>query len=327
MYIDRTPNLSRWIQLILLCLQYQGFHAATYSFTSDGTWKEQSQNHCDHYLCIPTTNLTWTPTTDNFKFYDNVTACDGLVKRGVKEILFYGDSYMRHIYAAMLITLNGNYKEGSLANPANSPSCRYQSQFLEKSCNTYSLNHNGIVCGGQIHLDPLLIGYGNMNDCSKHNGTVALWSFGNHQLQRGRWGINNATIFSGEFAKGICKDMNQAKANSLNQLEQGIQPSHTGSINGTCSIWWVSTHQRLMQHYWDESPEMVKNYNTEMRNFYDSGSCGYVNYIDVYNMTDKLFTNHSEVAKQHMSFDHVHWGFEANLQKAQIILNALLSSP
>lgn len=30
--------------------------------------------------------------------------------------MFYGDSYMRHIYAAMLITLNGNYESGSLAN-------------------------------------------------------------------------------------------------------------------------------------------------------------------------------------------------------------------
>jgi hypothetical protein len=322
------PSLNVLVLLVvLLCCIWVG-SINGFSFTSDGSWKEHtSDRECDHYLCIPTTNLTWTPNTYQNKFYDNVTACDALLKRGVREILFYGDSYMRHIYAAMLITLNGNYEAGSLSNPTNTPHCRYKTQFMEKNCNTMQLNHNGIVCDGKIHLDPLLTGYGNMNDCSKHNGTVVLWSFGNHQLGRGRYGINNATLFSNLFATSICKDMNVRKAESLELRSKGIQPSHTGSINGTCSVWWVSTHQRLAAHYMDEAPHIVKDYNTGMRQFFDEGACGFKNYVDVYNMTEQLCMNHTELAKQHMSFDHVHWGFEANLQKAQIILNALLSSP
>lgn len=232
-------------------------------------------------------------------------------------MLFYGDSYMRHIYAAMLITLSGNFKDGSLANPESTPHCRYQTQFSEKSCNTFSMNHNGRVCGGKIHLDPLLTGFSEMRECSKQNGTVALWSFGNHQLSRGRVGINNATAFSDFFSQTVCPLMKEAK----------VKGGNTGAIAGTCSVWWVSTHQRLVAHYEDEVPERVLGYNLGMRKYFDEDNCGNVNYVDVYNMTEKLTQNHTDLAKQHMSFDHVHWGMESNLQKAQIILNGLLSSP
>ena len=63
-----------------------------------------------------------------------------------------------------------------------------------------------------------------------------------------------------------------------------------------------------------------------MRKFYDEGKrCGPVNYIDVYNMTAALAANPQHEAAK-MTYDMVHWGIEANLHKAQIILNALLSA-
>jgi hypothetical protein len=40
------------------------------------------------------------------------------VAKGIKKILFSGDSYMRQIYAATLITLKGDYLHGSI-DPAN----------------------------------------------------------------------------------------------------------------------------------------------------------------------------------------------------------------
>ena len=66
-----------------------------------------------------------------------------------------------------------------------------------------------------------------------------------------------------------------------------------------------------------------------MRKFYDEGKrCGPVNYIDVYNMTAALAANPHRYAGRtySMTYDCVHWGIEANLHKAQIILNALLSA-
>ena len=60
-----------------------------------------------------------------------------------------------------------------------------------------------------------------------------------------------------------------------------------------------------------------------MRAFYDSGTCGPVNYIDVFNATEAL-SHLGE--KEDMTYDGVHWGMEGNMVKAQIIINALLTN-
>ena len=61
-----------------------------------------------------------------------------------------------------------------------------------------------------------------------------------------------------------------------------------------------------------------------MHEFIKSRKCDDLNYIDVYNITESLSLNHREQAEK-MSYDQVHWGFEINLWKAQIVLNALIS--
>ena len=79
----------------------------------------------------------------------------------------------------------------------------------------------------------------------------------------------------------------------------------------------------------DELPDIIKSYNEGMRAFFESGKCGAVDYLDVYNMTRQLGSADSvpnlsaEAAK--MTYDSVHWGMEVNLIKAQLIINALLS--
>ena len=105
----------------------------------------------------------------------------------------------------------------------------------------------------------------------------------------------------------------------------------SGRVGGTsqCSVWWLSTHFR--QHPLDnadETYEIVESYNNEMRSFFDSGQCGNVNYLDVYNMTKSLALGQSvpvdDVKK--MTHDGVHWGMEVNMVKAQIVLNGLINS-
>lgn len=83
---------------------------------------------------------------------------------------------------------------------------------------------------------------------------------------------------------------------------------------------------RLMSTRDSEEPQVVRDYNAEMRRFFDSGACGKFNYADVYNMTAQLSLEHPAQAAQ-MTFDKVHWGMEVNLIKAQIILNALIAKP
>ena len=57
---------------------------------------------------------------------------------------------MRQMYAAMLITLNGDYRYGSIKDSTVSPQCEYHRQFFEKKCGTRDLNHYGVVCGGKV---------------------------------------------------------------------------------------------------------------------------------------------------------------------------------
>jgi len=227
---------------------------------------------------------------------------------------------MRQIYAAFLITLNGNYVNGSIsdslyAQQSGAQRCTYHKQFNEKDCGVRQLNHYGEVCNKQITLDPLLSGYDSLAKCSRSNGSVVLFSFGNynlgHKTQR-RQAVNNATLYSQFFEEKICPLLRQRRD----------EPKE--SLKNTCHTWWISTHYRLVAYYSDEAAERVKNYNEEMRSFYESGKCGSVNYVDVYNFTAALATNHELIA-HNMSYDRVHWGYEINLLKAQMIISALIN--
>jgi hypothetical protein len=286
----------------------------TVSYTGDGSWEKvvDAEKECQ-WTCTPS-GLVWKQKTNPYKLYNNVTACEALKKKGIKKIQFHGDSYLRHIYAAMLITLNGNYESGSMKDPKSDTYCKYHNLFNEKRCNYYNLNHYGQMCDGEIIMDPLLTGFDD-RECSKEPGTVALWSFGNHPLGNQRYGVNDPVAFQKFFASNGCPAL----------VEKAGE--YTGSIgpDKKCSVWWVSTHQRVQQHFPDEAPDVVQNYNIKMREFFESGQCGNVNYIDVFNMTDSITMLHNEEAHK-LTWDKVHWSYEVNLLKAQIIINALLSS-
>ena len=292
-----------------------------YSYSSPGMWQLSDAPHIDctqHFLCTPS-NYTW---KSNHKFYDKVTGCDALLSKGVKTIFFHGDSFMRQMYQALFITLSGNYRNGSLVNSDATASCEYQKQFNEKKCGVKLLNHAGWVCDGKILLDPLLIGVDSLTHCTPASSNsnekkILLWSFGNYKTGRhGRHGINNATAYSQLFEGNPCPHI----LNSKDVLS-----------SDQCSVWWISTHYRIKGYFPDESPEMIKSYNEGMRSFFESGKCGHVNYVDVYNMTRSLMTTPGDQGKPRlveeansMTYDSVHWGLEVNLIKAQIILNALL---
>lgn len=286
------------------------------SVTQSGLWSDVGDNYCNHFMCTPS-NLTWKSDRVTYGLKSNVSACDALLKKGVRNIFFHGDSYMRQMYAAMLITLNGDYRYGSIANSTLSASCEYQKQFNEKNCGRIELNYNGKACNGTINLVPLLNELQGTGYCDNANGSVVLWSFGNHKVMKGfglRFGINNATEYQKLFDREFCTRF------------KNMTDVYSGSIGPTnkCSIWWVSTHYRLQGWALDESAEQIQNYNEGMRHYFDSGGCGNVNYIDVYNMTRQLALHHLKDAEL-MTYDKVHWGMEVNLIKAQIIIDALLS--
>lgn len=304
------------------------------SLITDGTWTETPDiDYCKQYMCTED-NLTWVPDknsrTGPFKIYNNVTACDALLAKGYTMMFFSGDSYMRQIYAALMITLTGDYKYGSIKNPETSPHCEYGRQFYEKKCGTRDLNHYGQVCDGKITLDPILQQLPYKNDlelCSRSPKTVIMWSFGNYNvingranfnMNGGRRGVNNATEYQKLLQSHICPT---------------VRAEPPGD---KCSLYWVSTHYRMKHHFPDETIEQVKTFNEGMHSFFgdspgSSGSntgseCGDIGFIDVYNMTENLAQRHAEEAIK-LTYDSVHWGMEVNLIKAQIILNRLINAP
>ena len=187
------------------------------SFTANGRWGPQTAISNDtlcqqKFMCTPN-NWTWIPSYPVPPFvgglYDNETACAALLLKGITSIYFHGDSYMRQVYAAMMITLTGDYRGGSLANATRVPECTNHKQFNEKRCGTRELNHYGRVCGGKVILDPLLNGFADLSLCGSSNGSIVLWSFGNYKVSKGvRFGVNNASAYAELFEGGICKILN-----------------------------------------------------------------------------------------------------------------------
>jgi hypothetical protein len=163
-----------YILLLIAACDFELCFSKTLSYTADGTWEkvDPSSEECKLHTCTQS-SLAFKSTTTSMKLYNNETACDALVKKGIKKILFYGDSYVRHVYAAMLITLNGNYESGSMANPSAAPNCKYQTLFNEKHCNYFNLNHYGMVCNGQVFMDPILTGI-NDGNCKDETGNTTV---------------------------------------------------------------------------------------------------------------------------------------------------------
>lgn len=301
---------------------------APLSFTNEGKWAASINPDLEcatQHLCSPG-NKTWHPSKDAsrapYRLFNTETACAALLARNISQIHFHGDSFMRQIYAAMLITLNGNYRNGSIGTSAHAQAsgaaaCTFNKQFEEKKCGVRQLNHYGVVCGGRIVLDPLLNGLHDLNGCSRNPGTIALLSFGNYKIgpYGGRVGVNNATSYMDFYKSGLCPQI-KARFPAYPAVYDAKQAA-------VCRVVWVSTHARLHAYFADEAPEIVRTYNTEMRHFYDSGQCGPVGYIDVFNMTTGLVETLPDESRA-MSYDQVHWGMEVNLVKAQLILNALV---
>lgn len=306
-------TMNSIVVTVLCFVAYLGLAlGSTVSYSSPGHWDVNNRHPelCDKYMCT-SGKKSFIPNDPDFVYYDNNTACAKLIEKGISLITFYGDSYQRQLYAGLLITLKGDYQYGSLADHSKNPTCEYHKQFYEKKCGVLQLNHYGSVCGGKILLDPLLTGIDNLNGCLGRKGALLIWSFGNHRLGPNRYGVNNATAYSKHFGDGVCKDIHK----NAEEID--------GSYDKPCSIWWASTHFRRIGWFPDEKEDVVKDYNVGMRHFFDSKSCGNVNYVDMYNMTMALVKEAPEEA-EHMTYDSVHWGLEVNLVKAQILLNAIL---
>ncbi len=252
--------------------------------------------------------------------------------KGIKEIKFYGDSYLRHAFQAVAITLREDYKQGAMGSAHKKPAeCQYSQQLTLKSCVDPDPQ---LVCDDKITL-----GYYSRPDyevptvyndgrCEQEAGVVYFFSEGNHPIPgQSRKSINNFWTYGDLYENLVCP----ATKRFWDEHDFAFQEDHSR----VCSLWWVSTHFRHSAFHPEETVERVLEYNEGMRAFFDGvpggrqdpsavSSCRGVNYVDVYNMTRALALNHAGDAPS-MTYDKVHWSMEVNLVKAQILLNALAS--
>jgi hypothetical protein len=212
-----------------------------------------------------------------------------------------GDSFMRHMYEALIMTVTGNYRDSPLIR--SDKSCEYHMLFCEKRCSTTMLQGEKKICDDQISVHASIFAY--ILPGPRTAGDLIFFSEGNHALNGDMQVANNATAYSDHYLHGdtLCK--------------MAGPPSITT---------WVSTHARLAPTHQYETSERVRTYNDGMKDFILSGRCGSIEYIDVYNMTNNLIANY-EADAAYMTFDKAHWGMEVNLVKVQILLAQINDNP
>ena len=303
-------RLSFLLSLFALFLSFSSAYCA---------WIDADIDYCNKtYLCTKSLK-TWQsdyPNSTQIIPWNNTAGCDIILSRGINRVMFFGDSYMRHIYIAMLLTLSNNYRNAALSRPIEN--CEYSKQFDEKECRSI-LKLSSTVCNSKLRLQ-YSSDIPNSNICVPSQ--LSFWSVGNHPVDYNyntRHGVNNATAYSNKFKHiELCKTLVRKHTTTTNS---NVQPT---DIHSQCLLFWVSTHARFKGAN-DERKEVIKAYNEGMRAFFaDPAHCGSVRYIDVFNMTASLLRDMYEDAKL-LTHDGAHWSIEVNVIKAQILLDSIQS--
>ncbi len=322
--------------LVVLVLSLLGHSEGSVSPPLLGVWSKSKDpdRECKQlHLCTPK-NMTYYLNDRPMGFYDSESACAMLEREGIKKIFFVGDSYMRQIFQSFVITLTGDYKEGSVPlyfrGKKHRTHCQWQTQFTHRNC---SDEEGGFppreACVNNPSGPIKLIQYKeyyysmeNLDHCkNEKNATITLWSEGNHPVGKPRQSVNNYESYQAKYMNDFCP---------VNKRERPFVPGAGtgphGAFSGPCSIWWVSTHYRLKAYWPQEIPMRVDEFNQYMRMFFEDGkSCGDIHYIDVYNMTMQLATT-PKLQPALLSYDEVHWNMEVNLIKTQLLLSAFEGS-
>jgi len=344
-WYERTHDTQAW-GAALASTNHKCF-ADAFSYSVPGKWADVSLSDArlkmkSQFLLV-FGNHTWVkdmgaqavdaPSIPTTPVYDTTVGCAMLQKKGVDNIYFFGDSYMRQVYAAVLITLSGNYHNGSISDSeyamnSGAARCEFHYQFNEKVCGVRQLNELAHVCGGKVTLHHMHHGVYGIDKCRRrvqqggpHSRAINLFSVGNHPIRGGRNGVNDPAAHAEHFDGLFCRQLQKEKE----EKEKGGK-----DVSNGCSNWWMSTHQRIIGWFDDEKTPASRRFNEGMRSFFDSGRCGDYSTVDVYNMTSSLIETFTldatcEANKQKsmsVSYDYFHYGMEINLLKAQLALDA-----
>ena len=268
-------------------------------------WVKLGKNSstCQLHVCTPqgyTANIPALPRKD---------ACAALLERNITKIRFGGDSFVRHLYVALVLWLSGNYRDGAL-RPQHDKICLYGGQFEEKRCRL-QLGLQKTICDGKIRVS---LGYGAwyrpvLQDLVAND--IMIWSGGNHPTT-GVYGCPQNRVLNGQNHAGMVDKavLSKVCVPAFRQLAKK-------------KLFWIHPHEHIVAHCWYETNAYTEQYVREM-NTKLQHTCGLpLSHLlaEPRRITSAL-VNRSEA--NDMTYDGMHWGMEVNLLKIQSTLLSIL---
>ena len=285
-----------------------------YSYSSHGVWQNTTPAHCKMFsYCPRQSNMVWkSPAFE--RAFDSHSFCELVQEKQFRSIIFVGNSQLRHVALGLSLIASGDFLYGGLR--VRNRKCSGDMQFSEKKCGPSAFSTTVMkFCEDEVtvkHYWP-----GNFYKAvfrkiiSPRTDTLIIWSEGADYIRPAdKYGKYDPLAYQQILVDGMGGGL-------LALCGEGHTTYRRRNV-----VWMSSHHQpgnsALTQP--DESPDRIEVYNNEMRQFFLSGQCGSVTYVDVWNMTYQLAMEHTDLL-QYNSFDMYHYTLPVNVLKAQLLLN------
>ena len=255
------------------------------------------------------------------------------------------------------MTVSDNYHNGSMTASTHNwdQNCTGRNQFENKHCSkSFEWKKpisETVFCDGHLNIsyhredNP----YGGLCHVRAHApaglppGQVLFVSGGNHPIRKqNRYGVNNATINGNLLRKSFCSlPHNTEGANKLSTdagagAEAGAGADSTVTVESSTDadtkpargpsrgrVAWISTHYPATYFFSDAKPSLVLQFNEGMRSVVDH-QCPDMRYVDVFNMTYHFMQQYPYAMTRKSTGDGVHWGYDLNMIKTQLLLAEML---
>ena len=266
-------------------------------------WRGKNSSLCQLYVCSPD------GYTANIPALSRNDACAELLKRNITKIRLGGDSFVRHLYVALVLWLSGNYKDGGL-KPQHDKVCLFGGQFEEKQCRL-QLGFQKTICNGRIHVS---LGYAAWYRPTLQDlvgSDIMIWSGGNHPTT-GVYGCPPNTVLNGQNHAGMVDKAVLSKVciPSFRQL-------------ASKKLFWVHPHEHIVAHCWYETNTYtglyVRNMNMKLQTTCD---IPLTHILEEPRRITSALLNRTEA--NDMTYDGMHWGMEVNLLKIQSAILSIL---
>ena len=239
-------------------------------------------------------------------------ACD--IASNYNQILLFGDSLCRHVAMALLSILRGNLHTGATKEWEVPPEskCFGEMQYTEYECRRYCLvnsfrlagseNASRAFCPGR-RVYTRFLEWWQIKDLQTFFGTADE----NEYLRLDRIEPYSAIII---YPPGLHADMR----NPGHMLSNYVQPIVDAAQRVPSTVVVIIGIHSMApnmppQYAARQSEEVIVPFNRALQQYAEARGLGY---LDTYNLTKGSFSS-----------DGVHYGAEANLLKAQLLLNYL----